>query len=934
MTTVARTDARADTRADTRTDAPTDARVDARADAWTDAEADARTDARADARTDARADARTDAVWALLRDGQIVAVRQLGPADVPAALEFYRQLSADSTYLRFFHLPHDHGADAARRMCRPDDGEHAALGAWLGTDLVGVAQFELVGDGTADAAFAVADRLHRFGLATLLLEHLAALARRFGVRRFTADVLTRNADMLRVFEDAGLPIAREADLDTVGVSLDLAPGERFAEAVVARDRQAQGASLRHVFQPASVVVVGAGTRQGSVGGAVVLNLRRAGYPGRIAAVHPREHEVHGVPGYPRVTDVPFQPELAVLAVPPAALAATIADCGRSGVRAVVVLTSGLDRAAGSALRDACRGYGMRLVGPNCLGVANPAARLDATFAAHPPLAGGAGVAVQSGGVGIALVEQLSRLGVGVSTFASLGDKYDVSATDLLQWWHDDPDTRQAVLYVESFGNPRRFARVAAEVGRRIPVLAVDAGRSEPAQTAAASHTAAAATPTATREALFAQAGIIAVSDLGDLVDTSTLLAWQPLPAGRGVAIVSNAGGAGILAADACADVGLDVPALAESTRQALAALLPAGAVTRNPVDATALAGPQVLVEAARLLAADPAVHAVVVMPVPTAQHEMDPVGWGCPGVTQVAVRLDRAERASVEADSAGGRVPVYGSARDAAVALARAVRYAGWRRQPRTTPVSLAEPELGRARDMVRRFLAGHPEGGWLPPDDAARLVGSAGVPTVPVRVAHSGPDAASAADAVGYPVVVKAVAAGTLHKHHAGGVALGLAAPAAVLAAYRGMAARFGDALTGVVVQPMARGDLELLVGAYGDPVFGPVVAFGLGGTEADALGDRQVRLAPLSQAEAAEMVGGIRAAAAYRHAAGGGPVDVAAVRDIVVRVAALADAVPELVELDLNPVLVTASGAHAVDAKARLAPVRPFDPYLRSLR
>jgi acyl-CoA synthetase (NDP forming)/GNAT superfamily N-acetyltransferase len=894
----------------------------------------ARSGLQAPAATEAPPAAPAAAAWALLRDGRIVAIRPLRPEDLPAVLDFHRQLSEDALYLRFFHLPHDRGEQVARRMCRPADGRHGGLGAWLGPDLVGVAQFETVAEGTADAAFAVADRLHRQGLATLLLEHLAALARRAGVRRFTADVLARNADMLRVFEDAGLPVAEHADMDMVGVSLDLAPGDRFADAVTARDRQAQAASLQHAFRPESVVVVGAGNRPGSVGGAVVANLRRAGFPGPLAVVHPHEQQVRGVTAYPRLSEVPFQPELAVLAVPAAALAGTVADCGRAGVRAVVVITSGLDRAAGTALRDACRRHGMRLVGPNCLGIANPAARLDATFAAHPPRAGRVGVAVQSGGVGIALVEQLSRLEIGVSAFASLGDKYDVSATDMLHWWHDDPDTRQAVLYVESFGNPRRFARVAAEVGRRIPVLAVDAGRSAPAQLAAASHTAAAASPAATRAALFAQAGIIAVPDLGDLVGTSTLLSWQPLPTGRAVAIISNAGGASILAADACADAGLEVPPLAEDTRRALAGLLPPGASTQNPVDATAVAGPDALTAAARVLAADPAVHAVLVLPVPTAQHAMDPLDWGCPGVTQLAVRLDRAERVALETDRAGGRLPVFSSARDAAVALARAARYAGWRRQPQSAALRLTPAEVGRARDLVRRFLGQHPDGGWLPPDEATRLLRCAGVPHVLVRVAHSATDAVLAAGTVGYPVAVKAIAAGTVHKHHAGGVALGLPGPVAVEAAYGRLAARFGDALSGVVVQPMAHGDMELFVGAHGDPVFGPVVAFGLGGTEADALGDRQVRLAPLSPPDAAAMVGGIRAAAAYQHAAGGRPVDVAAVRDILTRVAALADAVPELADLDLNPVLVSQTGARAVDAKVRLAPVRPFDPYLRSLR
>lgn len=879
-------------------------------------------------------------VWALLRDGRIVAIRRLTPADEPAAVHFHQDLSEQNTYLRFFHVPHDHGAEIGRRMCRDEDGTGAALGAWLGPDLVGVAQYEVVGGGDADVAFAVADKAHRLGLATLLLEHLAALARLAGVGRFVADVLAENRDMLRVFADAGLPVLRHSDLHTVGVSMELAAGERYAEAVLARDRQAQAASLRHVLNPVSVAVVGASPRPGSTGGSVLANLRRAGYPGNLAAIHPTATDVGGTPAYRSVADVPFTPELAVIAVPAGALAAAIDDCGQAGVRAVVVLTAGLDRAAGAALRDTCRGYGMRLVGPNCLGVANPHAHLDATFAAHPALAGQVGLAVQSGGIGIALTEQLSRLGIGVSSFTSLGDKYDVSATDLLQWWHGDPDTRQAVLYVESFGNPRRFARVAAEVGRKIPVLAVDAGRSAPAQSAAQSHTAAAATPAATREALFAQAGIIALADLADLVGTSALLAWQPYPAGRGVAIVSNAGGAGILAADACADAGLDVPELAAATARQLAELLPTGAATHNPVDATAGASPEQLVRAAEILAADPAVDAVLVLPVPTAQHDMAEITWADLGITQIAIRLDAAERVAGQAaiprggSSSGSLVPVYASARDAAVALARVAAYAAWRRRTEQAPVILAGPARGRVREVVRRFLAAHPEGGWLAPDEAVRLVEAAGVPTVPVRVARSAGEAAVAADGAGYPVAVKAIAHGTVHKHHARGVALGLRDSAAVAAAYRDFAARFGADLTGVLVQPMAHGDLELLAGAYSDPVFGPVVAYGLGGTEADALADKQVRLAPLSEVDAAAMVAGIRAAGAYEHAAGGRPVDVAALRAVVTAVAALAEAVPELAELDLNPVLATAGGARAVDAKARLVPVRPYDPYLRSLR
>jgi hypothetical protein len=313
---------------------------------------------------------------------------------------------------------------------------------------------------------------------------------------------------------------------------------------------------------------------------------------------------------------------------------------------------------------------------------------------------------------------------------------------------------------------------------------------------------------------------------------------------------------------------------------------------------------------------------------------MSDVHWGSPGITQIAVRLDGAARVDSQPDAAGGRVPVYAAARDAAVALARVAGYAQWRRRQSGTPVTLTGAPLAQIRGIVRRFLAANPDGGWLAPDEAARLVEAAGVPTVPVQVAAGAEDAVIAADALGYPVAVKAIATGTVHKHHARGVVLGLRTSAAVRSAFEDMALRFGPALTGVVVQPMAHGDLELLVGAYSDPVFGPVVAYGLGGTEADALADRQVRLAPLSDVDAEEMVASIRAAAAYDRAAAGRPLDLAAVRGAVTAVAALAEAVPELTDLDLNPILATGSGVRATDVKARLAPMHRFDPYLRSLR
>lgn len=867
-------------------------------------------------------------VWALLQDGRLARIRPLDRGDWQTVTGLFAEMSPQNRYLRFFGIRRDDTGSAADRICQPPSRQHLALGAFVGPSLTGVARFAAVQSGTAEVAFAVTDQMHHLGIATLLVEHLAGQARDRGMRQFTAEVLVHDANMLRVFQDAGLATHWHRDADTIEVSIDPTPDEQFVDAAVQRDAEAQVASLRHLFRPESVLVIDAGGGPASVGDAVIANLRAAGYRGMLAVVPPRNDPVQGVSGYPRIDELPFQPELAVMAVPEAALTEAVDGCSRAGVRAVVVLTAGLSPDAATALLERCRGYGMRLVGPNCLGIANPAEGLDATLVTGSWLAGGAGLAVQSGDTGVALAGQLSRLGIGVSTFASLGDKDDVSATDLLQWWQADQVTGQALLYVESFGNPRRFARVARQVGRRVPVLVVTSGRGVPTRSAAASYPAASypaavETSTANRQALFEQAGVIAIADPGDLISTSTLLAWQPLPTGNGVAILSNAGAAGVLAADACVNAGLQVPALAASTQSALAALLPAGAAVGNPVDATTLVDPAMLVEATQVLAADPAVHAVLVLPVPTAQSTLDALDWDYPSVPLVVVRLDQPERVRLEPTRTGGQVPIYGAPRDAAVALGRVTQYAGWRRAPRQRPVTMSGAPLRAVRRLVTNYLAKQPDGGWLSPIQAARLVEIAGVPVLPLRVASSARSAVAAAREIGFPVAVKAVGNSPVHTRQAHAMVPRLADGPAVDRAYRWLTDWLGEAMSGVIVQPMAPADLELLVRAYGDPVFGPVVSFGRGGVMADAVEDRLVRLAPLTTADAAETVAGVRVAATYGYAAGGDPIDVLAVREVLLRVAALAEAVPELIELDLDPLLATGSGVTVPDVQVRLGAV-----------
>ena len=441
--------------------------------------------------------------YALLTDGSTVEIRHAGPQDVDAVREMHAAMSPENIYLRFFSMSAYAGEREARRVCREPGPDHEALLAWLGGRLVGVASYEATGTpGVAEIAFAVPDDMHRQGIATLLLEHLISLARRRQLRAFTADTLVENAAMLRVFTSAGLPVQRRVCDEVVELTFPLPASDAdesldsYLESVARRESRADVASLRHLLAPESVAVVGASRQPGTVGRAILHNVMKGGFGGRVYAVNPRATQTRTLDGarcVASVADLPEPVDLAVIAVPPAAVPQAAAECGRRGVRGLVVITSGLG-AAGTDLLAICRRYGMRLVGPNCFGVSVPPTGLNATFAAGHPAPGVAGLVVQSGGVGIALLEQLSRLGIGISSFASVGDKYDVSSNDLLMWWAQDGVTRLAVLHVESFGSPRKFARTARRVAHQMPVLAVIGGRTARGGVAPARRRAAACDP--------------------------------------------------------------------------------------------------------------------------------------------------------------------------------------------------------------------------------------------------------------------------------------------------------------------------------------------------------------------------------------------------------------------------------------------------------
>jgi acyl-CoA synthetase (NDP forming)/GNAT superfamily N-acetyltransferase len=890
----------------------------------------------------------TGQAYALLADGSTVEIRLVCPADFDAVKAMHEAMSPDNTYMRFFNLSRLAAETEARRICRDPRPGHVALLALSGGEVVGCASYDALGGtegpgAVAEVAFAVADHMHHRGIATLLLEHLVSFARSHQITVFTAQTLSENTPMLRVFADAGLPVQRHCEDGVMEITIPL-PSEAggtaldsYLNAVAEREGRADTASLAHILAPESVVVIGASRRRGTVGRAILDNIRTGGYAARLYVVNPRARQISGEHCLSSVLELPEPADLAVIAVPTAAVLGVAEQCGQRGVRSLVVITSGLDSAACADLLAMCRRHGMRLVGPNCFGVAVPALGLDATFADRRPRPGAAGLVMQSGGLGVAVVDQLSRLGIGISSFASVGDKLDVSSNDMLMWWEHDGVTRLAVLYIESFGNPRKFARTARRVSASMPVLAVDAGRSAAGQQAAASHTAAVATPLVSRQALFEQAGVITTQGLGELVEAAALLASQPVPAGRTVAIVSNVGGAGVLAADACADLGLTVHRPHGLTARRLRALVPDTGAIGGPVDTTAAISAENFRQCLELIAADDEVDAMIAVVLPTAATGdlVAAIQQAAVGVPLAAVVLDQPESVRLLPRAEGdGQIPAYGYPEAAAAAMARAARYGAWRIEPRGQVPGLFDVRTEDARTVVREFFRATLGGGWLPPDKTAELLACYGIPLVELTPAHGEDEAVRAFEAAAGPVVLKADVPGLLHKTDAGAVKLDLRSEADVRRAYRALTDQFGGRQRQVLVQAMIAGGTEVIVGVADDHMFGPLVVFGLGGVATDVLADQAARLTPLTDTDADRLIGSIRSAPLLRGHRGSPPADLGALRDLLLRVSRLADDLPEVTELDLNPVIARPDGAFVVDARIKMTPYQAQDPFLRKLR
>jgi acetyl coenzyme A synthetase (ADP forming)-like protein len=884
----------------------------------------------------------------VLRDGSVAALRPATAADREAVRAFFRGLSPESRWKRFLGdvEPTESAID---RMCSsPDPANALTLVAWRqhpgGPTAIAIASYASMGGPIAEAAFAVDDRFQGKGIGTALLERLAAIGASRGFRWFQATVLHDNQPMLDVFRDSGFEVRSRSDNGLLDIRLNLAPSARTFEAMDERNRQATVASLEPILKPRAIAVIGVSRDPARLGRRLFDALLAGGYAGAVHAVNPAGDVVAGHRCLNSARDLPRGVDMAVVVVPRDGVLGVVDDCAAAGVRALVVVSAGFAEAGDEgrdrqrALVDRTRGYGMRLVGPNCMGVVNasPAVSMNASFAGVLPPPGRIALASQSGGLGLAILKLAAERQLGLSTFVSLGNKADVSGNDLLQYDENDPDTRVILLYLESFGNPRRFAQLARRIGRRKPIVAVKSGRTRAGSRAAGSHTAGLASSETAVSALFLQSGVIRADTIDEMFDIAACLDLQPLPAGRRVAIVTNAGGPGILAADACEGADLTVADLTAPTRRQLAQGLDANASLANPVDLVASAGPSQYRHAVETLLAANEVDSLVVIYLPIDQSQAGAVESAI-GEAIAAARGATATRKPVLAclmlggaraplRAGGESLPTYTFPENAVRALGKIAAYSAWRAEPPGLYWGFDAIHAEEARALCRDVVAARGDA-WLTPDELSRVLNAFGLPMVPGVIARSEQDAAALAAIMGFPVALKISAPDAIHKTETGGIRLNLPNEAAVRVAYRDIAARLSErdrasGTAGVFVQPMVTG-VETMIGLTEDPVFGPLVAFGLGGTQVEVVRDVGFRIAPLTDRDADQLIRGIRGYPLLEGYRGQPPADLVALREVLLRVSLIGQHVPEVAELDLNPVMAfpVGHGCRVVDARVRVA-------------
>ncbi|MBB5856707.1 GNAT family N-acetyltransferase [Amycolatopsis umgeniensis] len=857
----------------------------------------------------------------LLSDGGTVHLRPVIPSDADGLVAFHGRLSERTRYFRYFGAYPRIPQRDLERFSVVDHHDRVAFVALLGDDIVAVGRYERLEHGpSAEVAFVVDDTHQGRGLGSILLEHLAAAASESGLRRFVAEVLAENAAMVRVFRDAGYQVSREIEEGVLHLEFDIDPTEESLAVARSREQAAEARSVHNLLHPKSVAVIGASTDPTKIGYVALTNLLSADFAGTVYPVNPEHKSVRGVRAYPSVVDIPEDVDLALVAVPAEAVESVLDGALAKGVKTLLIVSGGFAEAGPHGLHaelrlvGEARAHGMRVVGPNALGVLNTDAsvRLNATLAPRLPARGRTGFFCQSGALGTAILADAEARGLGLSTFVSAGNRADVSGNDLLQYWETDPATDLVLLYLESFGNPRKFARLARRLARTKPVVAVKSGRHAVRPQLAATS---AEVDESSVQALFEQAGVVRVDTLAQLFDTALVFAHQPLPAGPRIAIVGNSSAIGLLAADTARAQGLRLAS--------------------DPVDVGPQASPEEFAAAVREALNSPETDALVVVFVPPlaipgtayaralreAVVEMDK---NKPIVsTFLAVEGVPDELAVLSEDGVPtrGSVPSYPSPERAVNALARVVRYAAWRQRPQGNLVRPAGLHAEQAQVIVNELLSG--EDGkttLLSDEDVVRLLGCYGIDVVPFQVVTSADEAVKAAEDLGFPVTLKAVDERLRGRPDLAGVRLDLSSVDGVRRAYLDLREISGD--DEVYVQRMAPKGISCVIGLQDDPSFGTLVSFGLSGLVSTLLGDRAYRAVPLTDVDAATLLREPRTSPLLTGYRGDEPADLAALQDIVLRVAALAEDNPEVRSMTLDPILASPDGAFVANARIVLGP------------
>ncbi|WP_101434836.1 bifunctional GNAT family N-acetyltransferase/acetate--CoA ligase family protein [Amycolatopsis echigonensis] len=861
----------------------------------------------------------------VLSDGGTVHLRPVVPSDADGLVALHSRLSDRTRYFRYFGAYPRIPPRDLERFSTVDHHDRVAFVALLGDDVVAVGRYERLDHGpSAEVAFVVDDKHQGRGLGSILLEHLAAAASECGLRRFVAEVLSENATMVRVFRDAGYQVSRAIEEGVLHLEFDIDPTEESLAVARSREQAAEARSVHNLLHPDTVAVIGASADPTKVGHVAFANLLAADFAGAVYPVNPEHRSVRGVRAYPSVLDIPDPVDLALVAVPAEAVESVLDACLAKGVKTLVIVSGGFAESGPLGLHaelrlvGEARAHGMRVVGPNALGVLNTAkdVRLNATLAPRLPKRGRTGFFCQSGALGTAILADAGSRGLGLSTFVSAGNRADVSGNDLLQYWETDPDTDLVLLYLESFGNPRKFARLARRLARSKPIVAVKSGRHAVRPQLAATS---AEVDEASVQALFEQAGVVRVESLAQLFDTALVFAHQPLPAGPRIGIVGNSSAIGLLAADTARSEGLRL--------------------AFDPVDIGPQAGPDEFATAVREALDSPDTDALIAVFAPPVaipgtayaralREAVSEMKQSKPIVSTFLAAEGVPDELAVLSDDGvptRGSIPSYSSPERAVNALARVVRYAAWRQRPQGTLVRPSGLHVEQAQEIVRELLPEDGSSTLLSDDDVVRLLSCYGVDVVPFRVASSEDAAVGAAAELGYPVTLKAVDERLRGRPDLAGVRLDLTSEDSVRVAYRDLCAVSGD--EDVYVQQMAPKGLSCVIGLQDDPSFGTLVSFGLSGLVSTLLGDRAYRAVPLTDVDAATLIREPRTSPLLTGYRGDEPADLAALQDMVLRVAALAEDNPEVRSLALDPILASPDGAFVANARLVVGapPTRP---------